>query len=53
MGVCARQARWWAERRQKRQGWDEPVAILGSMLRLGVCLDLLDPYNVKHVKGIF
>jgi hypothetical protein len=23
------------------------------MLRLGVCLDLLDPYNVKYVKGVF
>lgn len=46
------QAFWWAERRRKRQGWDEPIAILGSMIRLGFCFDLLDPYNVLYLKEI-
>lgn len=45
------QALWWAERRRRRQKWDEPIAILASMIRLGYCLDLLDPYNVKFVIG--
>jgi hypothetical protein len=43
------QAFWWAERRKKRQRWDEPIAILGSMIRLGFCFDLLDPYNVRYL----
>ncbi|HEX6985281.1 MAG TPA: hypothetical protein VF170_07885 [Planctomycetaceae bacterium] len=47
-----RQALWWAERRRKRQKWDEPVAILASMIRLGFCFDLLDPYNVKYLKEV-
>jgi hypothetical protein len=46
------QAYWWAERRRRRQNWEEPIAILGSMIRLGFCLDLLDPYNVKYLKEI-
>jgi hypothetical protein len=45
------QALWWARRRAKRQGWDEPVAVLASMIRLGSCLDLLDPFNVQFLKG--
>jgi hypothetical protein len=47
------QAYWWAERRKRRQKWDEPIAILGSMIRLGFCFDLLDPYNVMYLKQIF
>lgn len=47
------QAYWWAEKRKKRQNWDEPIAILGSMIRLGFCFDLLDPYNVKYLKEIY
>jgi hypothetical protein len=59
------QALWWAERLKKksreRHGkmkskrpdlWDEPVAVLGSMIRLGFCLDLLDPYIVKYAKQV-
>lgn len=46
------QALWWAERRKKRQGWQEPIAILGSMIRLGFCFDLLDPYNVRYLEEI-
>jgi len=46
------QALWWAERRKKRQEWDEPIAILASMIRLGFCFDLLDPYNVKYLREI-
>lgn len=47
------QAYWWAERRKRRHNWNEPIAILGSMIRLGFCLDLLDPYNVKYLKDIY
>lgn len=36
------QAFWWAKRRQKRQNWKEPIAILAAMIRLGFCFDLLD-----------
>lgn len=43
------QAPWWAERRQRRQKWNEPIAILASMIRLGYCLDLLDPHNVTYM----
>lgn len=46
-----RQAEWWANRVRKLKKWDEPVAILGSMIRLGACLDLLDPLNMKVIKG--
>jgi hypothetical protein len=46
------QAYWWAERRKARQNWNEPIAILASMIRLGFCFDLLDPYNVKYLKEI-
>lgn len=44
------QALWWAERRQKRQNWNEPVAILASMIRLGFCWDLLEPENLQILK---
>lgn len=47
-----KQAMWWAERRQKRHKWGEPVAVLGSMIRLGNCLDLLDPQNVDRVDDL-
>jgi len=47
------QAYSWAERRKKRHNWNEPIAILGSMIRLGFCFDLLDPYNVKYLKEIY
>lgn len=43
-----RQALWWARRLRKQ--WNEPIAVLGSMIRLGACLDLLDPDNIKVVK---
>ncbi|MFO0969415.1 MAG: hypothetical protein U0793_27985 [Gemmataceae bacterium] len=46
------QAFWWAQRRARRQKWSEPIAILASMIRLGFCFDLLDPYNVKYLKTI-
>jgi len=37
------QAWWWAQRRYK--GKDKP-AVVGALVRLGNCLDLLDPSNV-------
>jgi hypothetical protein len=46
------QALWWAERRRKQQSWDEPIAIVAAMIRLGFCFDLLDPYNVKYLRRI-
>ncbi len=60
------QALWWANRLKKRaeksrrsegkpddrRPWDEPIAILGSMIRLGFCLDLLDPYNIRYAKKV-
>lgn len=47
------QAWWWAERLRKKRGWDEDVAVLGSMIRLGNCLDLLDPENVDLLSELF
>jgi hypothetical protein len=47
-----KQALWWAKRRAERHHWDEPIAILGSMIRLGFCFDLLDPYNALYLKTI-
>ncbi len=47
------QAFWWVERRKRRQKWNEPIAILGSMIRLGFCFDLLDPYNIRYLKEIY
>ncbi len=43
------QALWWAKRRQKRQKWGEPIAVVASMIRLGFCFDMLDPYNVEYL----
>ena len=43
----APQQAWrWAEQLKEKKGWDEPVAVLGSMIRLGYCFDLLDPANL-------
>lgn len=47
------QAWWWAKRRSKRQNWHEPIAVLGSMIRLGFCLDMLDPFNVIYLEQLF
>lgn len=45
------QAWWWAKRRQRRQNWKEPIAVLASMIRLGFCFDLLDPLNVEYLQA--
>lgn len=37
------QAWLWAEQRKRSKGWDEEVAVVAPMLRLGYCFDLLDP----------
>ena len=47
-----RQALRWAEQRRKSQGWDEPIAIVASMVRLGFCFDLLDPANVDYLAAV-
>ena len=41
-----RQAWRWADRRHGR----EAAAVVGAMIRLGLCLDLLDPGNVDFVR---
>jgi hypothetical protein len=43
------QAWLWANQRRRSQGWDDEIAVVGSMIRLGVCFDLLDPENVKDL----
>lgn len=59
------QAKKWAEmrRRQLRKKQnptaeemrkaDEPIAVVASMIRLGFCFDLLEPYNVQYLESIF
>jgi hypothetical protein len=32
---------------------DEPIAVVASMIRLGFCFDLLEPYNVKYLLSVF
>lgn len=44
------QAWQWAEHRYKKQR--RPIAVIGAMIRLGACLDLLDPDNSKRVVTI-
>jgi len=43
-----KQAWWWA---RKFKNFDKP-AVVGAMIRLGNCLDLLDPENVQSLKGL-
>src|SRR5205823_6250222 len=42
-----KQAWWWARQFKRYQ---EP-AVIGAIIRLGNCFDLLDPVNVKNLKG--
>jgi hypothetical protein len=42
-----KQAWWWARRKYKG---DKKPAVIGAILRLGNCFDLLDPANVKILK---
>jgi hypothetical protein len=37
--------------RRKGHGWPEELAVLGSMIRLGNCFDLLDPDNLQMLTG--
>src|ERR1700730_5185253 len=46
-----KQAWAWANQRQKNQNWDEEIAVLASMIRLGNCFDLLDPDNLQELAG--
>ncbi|MEM0984283.1 MAG: hypothetical protein AAGI17_10070 [Planctomycetota bacterium] len=43
-----KQALRWAERRYKKQ--KQATAVLGAMIRLGSCFDLLDPDNAKTLQ---
>jgi hypothetical protein len=46
----APQRAWsWATQRYK----GDTVAVLGAMIRLGNCLDLLEPANAEHVRDYF
>jgi hypothetical protein len=47
-----KQAWAWARQRQANQKWDEEVAVVASMIRLGNCFDLLDPDNVHELAGL-
>ncbi len=42
------QAWLWAAQRKRASGWNDDIAVVGSMIRLGNCFDLLDPANVKE-----
>jgi hypothetical protein len=43
-----KQAWWWAKEFKKYEG----PAVVGAMIRLGNCFDLLDPANVQSIKGV-
>lgn len=45
------QAWLWAERLRRARKWTEPTAVVACMIRLGDCFDLLDPENVRVLKG--
>ena len=47
-----KQAWAWAEQRRRTQKWDEGVAVLAAMIRLGNCFDLLDPDNLDVLEGL-
>ncbi len=47
------QAWLWAQDRSRKNGWDEEIAVVASMIRLGNCFDLLDPENVKDLGRLY
>jgi hypothetical protein len=59
------QARDWAKLRRRQlqkkknpaadeiRKVNEPIAVVASMIRLGFCFDLLEPYNVKYLLSVF
>ena len=47
-----KQAWRFAEIRRRQRKWDEPVAVVASMIRLGFCFDLLDPDNARDLKEL-
>ncbi len=50
----APQQAWnWANRLRKARGWEEEIAVVGSMIRLGNCFDLLDPYNLRRLRELY
>lgn len=46
------QAWLWAEAVRRSQRRDDETAVLGCMIRLGNCFDLLDPENVKDLRDL-
>lgn len=50
----APQQAWsWAKRRSEQENWNEEPAVVASMLRLGSCFDLLDPYNLSYLERLY
>ncbi len=47
------QAFLWARNRQASKKWSGEIAVLGSMIRLGSCFDLLDPENIKDLSKFY
>lgn len=50
----APQQAWrWADHLRQKRNWGEEVAVVGSMIRLASCFDLLDPYNVECLEDLY
>ncbi len=47
------QAWLWAAQRARQSSWDDEVAVVASMIRLGNCFDLLDPVNVRELGQVY
>jgi hypothetical protein len=47
------QAFSWAATRKAGKKWTEDIAVLGSMIRLGNCFDLLDPGNAEDLSTFY
>lgn len=57
------QAKMWAEQRKRkaltsksvaeRSRWKDDIAVVAAMIRLGNCLDLLEPANLQIMKGMY
>jgi hypothetical protein len=46
------QAWLWAEAVRRANRWDDETDVLGCMIRLGNCFDLLDPENAKDLREL-
>lgn len=48
-----KQARLWAEQRRINQNWDDDVAVVASMIRLGNCWDFLEPLHLEELYELY